>query len=116
MAVNFRYCVDKTGKCGVVEFDIATKDSTHQIICSIDVELLLCGIRVFPCSNGNVYKLEKSSYMETLLFLKENRSRLLENIQIKDKIDELIHKEVAESNKRAEKNINNRMTNVEGWI
>lgn len=47
MAVNFRYCVDKTGKCGVVEFDIATKDSTHQIICSIDVELLLCGIRVF---------------------------------------------------------------------
>ena len=115
MAVNFRYCVDKTGKCGVVEFDIATKDSTHQIICSIDVELLLCGIR-FPCSNGNVYKLEKSSYMETLRFLKENRSRLLENMQIKDKIDELIHKEVAESNKRAEKNINNRMTNVEGLI
>ena len=37
-------------------------------------------------------------------------------MQIKDKIDELIHKEVAESNKRAEKNINNRMTNVEGWI
>lgn len=52
-------------------------------ICAIDVDLLICGIRQFPCENGKEYYLDDKEYLEVLTFVHGRRNDLKKEERVK---------------------------------
>ncbi len=52
-------------------------------ICAIDVDLLICGIRQFPCENGKEYYLDDKEYLEVLTFVQGRRNDLKKEERVK---------------------------------
>lgn len=52
-------------------------------ICAIDVDLLICGIRQFPCENGKEYYLDDKEYLEVLTFVQGHRNDLKKEERVK---------------------------------
>jgi len=61
-----------------IEFDIF-HNGTYETTCVVNVRLLLCGIRTFPCGNGDDFNLSDFDMMKVLHFLKTNRDAIKYN-------------------------------------
>lgn len=66
--MKYKYLRGSKDSREVFEFDIS-KRGQYITTCVVDVDLLLCGIKTFPCGNGDDFKLTgqqlpvKNSYM-----------------------------------------------------
>lgn len=62
---------------------VTAKVSNVLAICAIDVDLLICGIRQFPCENGKEYYLDDKEYLEALTFVQGRRNDLKKEERVK---------------------------------
>lgn len=81
---NFTYYKGGDGVRERIELQLKKSDGTTKTTCVIDTDLLLCGIRAFPCGNGDDYTLTTATIIPALTtatiisaleFLNEARSR-----------------------------------------
>lgn len=72
---NLTYFKGGDGVRERIELKLAKYDGTIKTTCVIDTDLLLCGIRAFPCGNGDDYTLTTATIISALEFLNEARSR-----------------------------------------
>ena len=83
---NLNYYASKGTE--TVEFQIdRSKDYPYPVtICSVNVDLLLCGIDVCPCADGDNYKLGDADKTAIFLFvqLRRNQTRSKENVKTMD--------------------------------
>lgn len=59
------------------------QDVNVVTICAIDVDLLICGIRQFPCEDGKEYHLDDTEYLEILTFVQGRRNDLKKEERVK---------------------------------
>jgi len=72
---KYRYSPGCQSNAESIDFDIFRND-VYETTCVVSVRLLLCGIRTFPCGNGDDFKLSDFTMMEVLDFLKTNRDAI----------------------------------------
>lgn len=66
----------------VVEFDIS-KRGHYITTCVVDVDLLLCGIKAFPCGNGDDVKLTGQQQLDILELVAAERQKITSGIEVK---------------------------------
>lgn len=66
----------------VVEYDIR-KRGQYITTCVVDVDLLLCGIKTFPCGNGDDVKLTGKQQLDILELVAAERRKLTSGIEVK---------------------------------
>lgn len=66
----------------MVEFDIE-KNGRYITTCVINVNLLLCGIKAFPCGNGDDYRLTPEEELEVLETVQKERKKLTDAETVK---------------------------------
>lgn len=72
---NFTYYKGGDGTRERIELKLTWSDGANRTMCVIDTDLLLSGIRTFPCGNGDDHTLTSAAIISTLEFLNEARSR-----------------------------------------
>lgn len=65
-----------------VEWDIK-RGGQYITTCVVDVDLLICGIRAFPCGNGDDVKLTPEQRLAILETVQEERRRILDRYPVK---------------------------------
>ena len=65
-----------------VEFDIS-KHSQYITTCVVDADLLLCGIKTFPCNDGDDVKLTAQQQLDILELLLAERDKITSGIAVK---------------------------------
>lgn len=65
-----------------VEFDISRRGQ-YITTCVVDVDLLLCGIKTFPCGNGDDVKLTGQQQLDILELVAEERRKITSGIEVK---------------------------------
>jgi len=65
-----------------VEFDI-TRRGQYVTTCVVDVDLLLCGIEMFPCGNGDDVELTGQQQIDILELAVEERRKITSGIEVK---------------------------------
>lgn len=65
-----------------VSFDI-TRRSQYITTCVVDVYLLICGIKAFPCGNGDDEKLTAQQRLEILELVRAERKRITDSYPVK---------------------------------
>lgn len=66
-----------------VEAYITRRDGTYIAACIINVDLLLCGITSFRCSNGEEYSLTPEQQLKVLEFVRMERKKLTDRKKVK---------------------------------
>ena len=66
----------------IVEFDIS-KRGQYITTCVVDVDLLLCGIKTFPCGNGDDFKLTGQQQLDILELVAAERRKITSGIEVK---------------------------------
>lgn len=59
-----------------VEFDIRKANGDYITTCVVDVDLLVFGVEVYPCGNGDDIKLTKQEQYDILTFAKAERIKI----------------------------------------
>ena len=72
---NFTYYKGGDGIRERIELKLTKSDGATKTTCVIDTDLLLCGIRTFPCGSGDDYTLTSAAIISALEYLNEARSR-----------------------------------------
>lgn len=65
-----------------VEYEI-TRRGQYITTCVVDVDLLLCGIKTFPCGNGDDLKLTGQQQLDILELVAEERKRITDSYTVK---------------------------------
>ena len=65
-----------------VEFDI-TRRGQYITTCVVDVDLLICGIKAFPCGNGDDVKLTPEQQLAILETVQQERKRITDSYPVK---------------------------------
>lgn len=65
-----------------VTYDIV-RGSQYITTCVVDVQLLLCGIKAFPCGNGDDVKLTAQQRLEILETVQAERKRITDSYPVK---------------------------------
>lgn len=58
------------------------RENWHDVICTVDVDLLMCGIDSFPCGEGDIV-LSVAERLEILKFVKAERKKITDSYAIK---------------------------------
>ena len=69
--MNYRYLKGSEHSCESVEFD------TAETTCVVNVDLLLCGVKKFPCGDGSDERLTTERRYEILKFVEQEREKLV---------------------------------------
>lgn len=83
IAENFRYYRGGRDCYEAVEFDGVRSDGMYITTCSVNVDLLACGITVFPCGNGDDLKLDPEPQLKVLEFAQAERRKITEGEMVK---------------------------------
>lgn len=83
IAENFRYYRGGRDCYEAVELDEVRSDGMYITTCSVNVDLLACGIAVFPCGNGDDLKLDPELQLEILEFAQAERRKITEGEMVK---------------------------------
>ena len=75
------YCGSQSNR-EAVAYDI-TRRGQYITTCVVDVQLLLCGIRTFPCGNGDDVKLTAQQRLEILETVQAERKRITDSYSVK---------------------------------
>lgn len=65
-----------------VEFEIRRRNQ-YITTCVVDVDLLLCGIKTFPCGNGDDVKLTAWQRLDILELVQAERGKITSGIEVK---------------------------------
>ena len=65
-----------------VTYDII-RGGQYITTCVVDVQLLLCGIKAFPCGNGDDMKLTAQQRLEILETVQAERKRITDSYPVK---------------------------------
>lgn len=65
-----------------VEFDI-TRRGQYITTCVVDIDLLLCGIKAFPCGNGDDEKLTAEQQLKILELVQAERKKIRDRYPVK---------------------------------
>lgn len=79
---GYRYAQGGQRAQEAVDFDIV-RGGKYVTTCVVNVQLLLAGILVFPCGNGDDYKITAGDRLEILRFVQRNRERILKAEPVK---------------------------------
>lgn len=80
--MTYRYYQGSETRREMVEFDI-TKNGRYLTTCAVDVDLLLCGITVFPCGNGDDVLLSAQQQLGILRVVRAERKRITDSYPVK---------------------------------
>ena len=78
----YRYIRGSRDNREAVEFDIS-KRGQYITTCVVNVDLLLCGIKTFPCGNGDDVKLAGQQQLAILELVQAEREKITSNIEVK---------------------------------
>lgn len=81
-AVDFKYYRGGRDCSETVELEISN-DGTYITTCVVNVDLLICGIEVFPCGNGDDFKLNPEQQRKVLEFVQAERKKITEGKTVK---------------------------------
>lgn len=79
---QYRYLRGSRDSREAVEFDI-TRRGQYITTCVVDVDLLICGIKAFPCGNGDDEKLTPEQQLEILETVQAERKRITDRYPVK---------------------------------
>ena len=71
----------------VVEFETTAEPLYRVTTCMVDVDLLLCGVKSFPCGSGDDVKLTLEQQRDILLLVQEERGKLIHKAGTKSLTD-----------------------------
>ncbi|MCD7811287.1 MAG: hypothetical protein LUG91_05475 [Ruminococcus sp.] len=74
---EYRYLKGSEEHRESVEFDLCGSENNTPTTCVIDVDLLLCGVEIAPCGNGDDIELTQKQIAEILQFVKVERERII---------------------------------------
>lgn len=80
--MKYKYLRGSKDSREVFEFDIS-KRGQYITTCVVDVDLLLCGIKTFPCGNGDDFKLTGQQQLDILELVAAERRKITSGIEIK---------------------------------
>lgn len=83
IAEDFRYYRGGRDCYEAVELDEVRSDGMYITTCVVNVDLLVCGITVFPCGNGDDLKLSPELQLKVLEFVQEERRKITEGETVK---------------------------------
>lgn len=79
---RYRYLRGSRDSREAVEYDI-TRRGQYITTCVVDVDLLLCGIKAFPCGNGDDVKLTPEQRLEILETVQAERKKITDSYPVK---------------------------------
>lgn len=79
---RYRYIRGSRDSYEAVEFDI-TRRGRYITTCVVNVYLLLCGVKAFPCGNGDDEKLTAQQQLEILELVQEERKKITASYPVK---------------------------------
>lgn len=79
---QYVYYRGSQGSRETVTYDIV-RGSQYITTCVVDVQLLLCGVKAFPCGNGDDVKLTAQQRLEILETVREERKRITDRYPVK---------------------------------
>lgn len=79
---GYRYIRGGANSRESVEFDIMNGDR-YITTCVVDVDILLCGIKKFPCGDGSDVKLTAQQRLDVLELVGAERKKLTSGIEVK---------------------------------
>lgn len=79
---QYRYIRGSRDSRETVEFDLHRR-GRYVTTVVVDVDMLICGIKTFPCSNGNSFKLTRELRMEVLEHVKRERKTITDRYPVK---------------------------------
>lgn len=79
---QYKYLRGSQDSREAVEFDI-TRRGQYITTCVVDVDLLLCGIKAFPCGNGDDVKLTPEQQFAILETVQQERKRITDSYPVK---------------------------------
>lgn len=80
--MGYRYRKGSPDSREAVEFDI-TRRGQYVTTCVVDVDLLLCGFKAFPCGNGDDLKPTPERRLEILEFVQTERKKITDGLPVK---------------------------------
>ena len=83
LSEELKYFRGNGDRYDVVEARITRRDGTYIVGCFINVDLLLCGITSFRCSNGEDYPLTPEQQLKVLEFVRREREKLTDREKVK---------------------------------
>lgn len=81
-AIDFKYYRGGRDCYETVQLEISN-DGTYITTCVVNVDLLICGIEVFPCGNGDDFKLNPLQQLKILEFAQAERKKLTDRDTVK---------------------------------
>lgn len=79
---QYKYLRGSQNSREVVEFDI-TRRGQYITTCVVDVDLLICGIKAFPCGNGDDETLTPEQRLTILETVQAERKRITDSYPVK---------------------------------
>lgn len=79
---RYKYLRGSRDSREIVEFDIS-KRGQYITTCVVDVDLLLCGIKAFPCGSGDDVKLTGQQQLDILELVAAERRKITSGIEVK---------------------------------
>lgn len=79
----FRYYKGSPESRETVELDEVRSDGMYITTCAVNLDLLMCGISVFPCGNGDDLKLDPEQQLKILDFAQAERKMLTDRDTVK---------------------------------
>ncbi len=80
---DFRYYRGSRESRETVELDIVRSDGMYITTCVVNVDLLLCGIALHPCGNGDDRKLDPEQQLKVLEFTQAERKKITDSYPVK---------------------------------
>ncbi|MBQ8331100.1 MAG: hypothetical protein IJX94_01205 [Clostridia bacterium] len=82
--MNHRYLKGSENSVERVELDIE-KPNGDTVACTVNVDLLLCGVYIFPCEDGTDAKLTLEQKRDILVLVTEEREKIINEVTIKSR-------------------------------
>lgn len=79
---RYKYLRGSQDSREAVEYDI-TRRGQYITTCVVDVDLLMCGIKAFPCGNGDDEKLTTQQQFEILELVQAERRKITDSYPVK---------------------------------
>lgn len=79
---RYRYLRGSRDSREAVEYDI-TRRGQYITTCVVDVDLLICGIKAFPCGSGDDVKLTPEQQLEILETVQAERKKITDRYPVK---------------------------------
>lgn len=83
IAENFRYYRGSAESREKVELDEVRSDGMYITTCVVDLDLLMCGVSVHPCGNGDDRKLGPDEQFKVLEFAQAERKKITDSYPVK---------------------------------